>query len=225
MAAIQRSRRLERFIYSVLTINVIALLLNNLASFAFKPGNSKTLIENITFDVMGVANIVFILVFCAQMESVNKQLAQFLEMVSDRMYPKKTITVVLVIYLIVLINYGGTRLLDKEVFDVSAKYTYIASYLRLIYYQLFFFGMSLTFIFLVDFKHMPKKKKKMKVESASYLNVNFTMASSNCKSSNIFSTCETSQKDISFDYPNFDFDQLGMDESLEDILLQNFEKP
>ena len=130
--AIHRSKKVECFVYIDLTIKAIALLLNNIAGLAMEESEIRTHIIYITLKVRSITYLIFLWMFSLQFECVNKQLAKYFDLVSDKSYPKKSITTILVTFLII----GSiTRLFlfnDKDI-SIPIKIRMIIESVSLVY--------------------------------------------------------------------------------------------
>ena len=99
--AIHQSKRVECFAYTDLTIKAVALLLHNIAGLAMEESEIRSHIIYITLIVRSITNLIFTWMFSLQLEKVNKQLAKYFDLVSDKSYPRKSITTMLYTYLII----------------------------------------------------------------------------------------------------------------------------
>ena len=104
LAAIQRSKTLQYFVYAVLLINSLAVLFERKILDLVRENEYHTHLYLEVYLVLSVTNVLFICVFCHSLEKVNQQLAKFFILVSVNNFPKKTISVFLVMFFILGAN-------------------------------------------------------------------------------------------------------------------------
>ena len=80
-------------------------------------------------NICAVTFILFAGVFCFYLENVNKQLAEFFRLVSDYYYPKKTITIILSLFFIIMANFYLKIILENKNIKYQTKFGLISEYL------------------------------------------------------------------------------------------------
>ena len=111
MAQIQKSKRIEIFVYADLLIYSLTLLIYQIADYAIDNKETKTQIMNLSANIQAVTYLIFVSVFCYWLQQVNAQLAKFFDLVKEKSYLKKVIAFILLIFFGLGTNRSIQRLL------------------------------------------------------------------------------------------------------------------